>query len=372
MRINRTTIIVAPFIAMAMIFSACQATPTSTATLSAGIKEITGTVGVKQAGATSFTPATTNSTLQQDGSVQTGSDGRVRLDLSTGTIIRLSPSSLFTLVSNKPSNNSWLSTFQLNIGRVFIILNGGSVDVNTPSGVASVRGSFESITADPVTHNVTVTCLEGHCSASNPAGSVDLTSGEKTVLFHLDPATGQYTPPGVEPMSPEDYQNWLNENPEAQAIINAASGTFTALAATEAPATTAPAATEAPATQPPTTGGGGSGPRGCGITGPLAGSDLPKYGPVHFSWNSQDGAAKYIVTFHFPNGGITQVSTTDTYVDRYTESMNPGGSYSWDVTAIDASGTHLCQSESSSFTKLPSEPDKPKPPPEPPTTPPAG
>src|SRR5258708_36115811 len=109
MRINRTTIIVAPFIAMAMIFSACQATPTATATLSAGIKEITGTVGVKQAGAISFTPAKTNSTLHQHGSVQTGSIGGHPLDLSTGTILQLSPTWLFTPVSHNPANNNWLS-----------------------------------------------------------------------------------------------------------------------------------------------------------------------------------------------------------------------------------------------------------------------
>jgi FecR protein len=342
----------------------CQSsTSAPSAPLTAGIKEIIGTVNMKQAGSSDFVKATANSILQAQGSVQTGSDGRVRLDLSTGTIIRLSPSSLFTLVSNQESSNNLVTTLKLDIGRLFIILSGGSLDVNTPSGVASVRGSYLSVTVDPVTHDVTVTCLEGHCSANNPAGTVDLTNGQKTVLFHPDPTTGQFTAPGLGPMSPQDYQNWLDANPEAQNIINQASGTLTAMAPTEPPATQPPATeTPAPTATQSTTGSTGSGgTQGCGVIGPLGGSSVPKYGPVTFSWNAQPGAADYIVTFHFPNGGTAQIHTTDTSINRYAESMAAGGNYSWDVTAVDGSGNNLCHSDPVTFTKLKSAPDKPKP-----------
>ena len=99
------------------LLTACQPKstppPTLVSSLSATLKEITGTVTIKQSGASSFSPASIGMELQPNGSIQTGEDGRARLDLSTGTIIRVAPSSLFTLTSNQPSNGS-LST-QLNL-----------------------------------------------------------------------------------------------------------------------------------------------------------------------------------------------------------------------------------------------------------------
>jgi hypothetical protein len=49
--------------------------------LSAILNEISGKVEIKPAGEEAFTPATTNSLLQEQGQVLTGGDGRVRLDL---------------------------------------------------------------------------------------------------------------------------------------------------------------------------------------------------------------------------------------------------------------------------------------------------
>jgi hypothetical protein len=72
-------------------------------------------------------------------------DGRVRLDLSSGTIIRVAPSSLFTLTSNNEGDGGLLTKIKMEVGKIFIILNGGRADVETPSGVASVRGSYMKV-----------------------------------------------------------------------------------------------------------------------------------------------------------------------------------------------------------------------------------
>lgn len=327
-----------------LFFSACQSQPTPTASaspLTAALSEIQGQVGVKQPGAADFSPASSGMTLQPGGEIQTGDNGRVRLDLSTGTIIRISPSSLFTLVSNQPASGGLATSLKLDLGQIFIILKGGTADVTTPSGVASVRGSYLGVEVDPSTGDVYAMCVEGHCAASNDAGSVDFGGGQKTLLFHKDPTTGLYTVPTVGTMTPEDFQKWLDENPEIADIVNLA---LTAMAPT-------PVGTELPATQAPTTGGSTGGNVCLNITSPTDGSSLLQSGPINFSWDSKQGASKYILTIHYPNGATAFFETTDTSITRYMESMPAGGSYSWDVTALDTSGNQICKTDSITFSK---------------------
>ena len=257
MTAKHLTFMLCTLLALGVVLAGCgpQAAPV---TLTAALSELQGTVGIKQPGQTDFSAASADTTLVQDGQVQTGEDGRVRLDLSSGTIIRMAPSSLFTLVSNEEVDGGLDTKLQLEAGKIFIVLNGGSMDVETPSGVASVRGSYMSVWVDPVTLNVYVTCAEGRCHAANESGAVDFGTGEKTILFRRND-DGTYAPPLVEDMTAEDYQDWLDENPGLeeliQQMVEQAGRTLTAMAptATEVPPTAtqaAPTATTAPSETP--------------------------------------------------------------------------------------------------------------------------
>ena len=334
------------------ILTACQpqATPQPTPALplTATLKEITGTVSIKQPSASNFSPASVGMELQPSGSIQTGDDGRARLDLSTGTIIRVAPSSLFTLTSNQPSNGSLTTQLNLIAGSIFIILNGGSANVNTPSGVASVKGSYLSVYVDPATQTVIVTCLEGHCGAGNSAGNTDFGTGQAVTL--LSCTAGQCTVPSVGPMTPEEFQNWLDNNPDLQQIPGLFA-TMTALVSTQPPATEPPAApTFTPA------------PVSClnNVVGPNAGSNLDANGPVKFSWDAKDGASQYQLTIHYPGGATASFYTDHTSVTRYLESMPGGGTYSWDITVFDSSGHPICQTGESTFSKPKFETPVPK------------
>src|SRR5690606_11841903 len=134
-------------------------------------------------------------------------------------------------------------------------------------------------------------------SASNPAGAVNFTNGEKVVLFHRDPDTGNWIAPTVEPMTPEEFQEWLDNNPEARELYEQAMATITALAQPTATGTPipSPAPTETLQSSAPsdtTTGGG------CfNIIQPQSGESLPKQGRVTFEWEEQPGAQLYIMTF---------------------------------------------------------------------------
>jgi hypothetical protein len=206
---------VSTLIASAMPPAATSTEPAGPTKLSATLSELTGNVEIKQAGQDAFSPASTDSFLDINGQVQTGDDGRVRLDISTGTIVRVAPASIFTLVSNEPAEGSMKTGLSLLLGKLYIILNGGSLEVETPTGTAAVRGSFLSVNYDPTSGEIRITCLEGHCSLTGAGGTVEITAGQTAVI------TGIGQPPQVGEMSEEDIQDWLNNNPEAQLVVDA-------------------------------------------------------------------------------------------------------------------------------------------------------
>jgi hypothetical protein len=186
--------------------------------LTAALKETQGEVTIRQPGQNDFSAASPGAVLQLHGQLQTGSSSTARLDLSSGTIIRVAPSSLFTLEANRETANGLTTTLDLTLGQVFIILKGGSLDVSVPSGVASVRGSFMSALVYPAVNKVFVECLEGHCAATNSAGELDLTNGQKGIFVYVGEGINQL--PQMTPMNQNDYASWWAISPEAQDIIN--------------------------------------------------------------------------------------------------------------------------------------------------------
>ncbi len=360
---KRKTVLLLTLITMVVFIASCQPQEQQEeqSPLFAALSELSGAVDAKQASDPNFAPATVQTVLRADGQVQTGDDGRARLDLSSGTIIRVTPSSIFTLTSNEEVEGGLATKIKLELGRIFIILSGGSADVETPSGVASVRGSYMKVEVDPETMDIYVTCLEGNCSVSNPAGTVNFTDGQRAVLFHQDPVTGNWTLPNVEPMTQQEFDEWLNENPEAKEIYNQAMATITALAPTEAPTATATLETavpDAPASS------------ACfSILEPVTGASLPKQGRINFEWTEQPGAEKYIITFVDQNGNRAIIETTNTSEQRYIEILPNGGQYSWFVTSYSADGNEICSTEAASFSKPQGDPTQ-KPPDDDPSVPP--
>lgn len=338
-------------VALSLIFASCKPKTTSPL-LSASLSELTGKVDIKQAGTDTFAPASADSPLEVNGQVQTGDDGRVRLDLSSGTIVRVAPFSLFTLTSNDEVEGGLATKIKLELGKIFIILNGGSADVETPSGVASVRGSHMEVEVDPETLNVYVICLDGDCSASNEAGTVNFTQGEKTILFQRDPISGNWTLPNVEPMTPEDFQEWLDENPEVKELYDQAMATVTALA--QPTSTSTPTASPTPVSVIPPADTSSA----CfKIVKPGSGTIFTvNKGKVTFEWTSQDGAGYYVVSISDAQGGTETLDTTETSMTKYIEIFPDGGSYEWSVTAYKENGEEICTTKPASFSKPEGDP----------------
>lgn len=207
--------------------------------LTARMSDLQGTVHIRASGSDVLQEAGSQ-TLQENDQILTGGDGRVRLDLSTGTIIRLGSSTVLTLtgVSNQADGEN--ATLKVDIGKIWIILQGGSLDVETPSGVASVRGSYLMVSVNPQ-GQVQLTCLEGDCRFKNEAGEFFLMEGNSAVIDNIQ------AQPAVEKMTNEQVEEWLNENPEAVVVVPSlvwfASPTPAETRTPTATATSAPTAT---------------------------------------------------------------------------------------------------------------------------------
>jgi hypothetical protein len=203
---------------------------------SAVLSEIQGKVMYRISINDEFIQASNGISLPVLSQLQTGDDSKARLDLSTGTIIRVSPSSLLTLKSNETfSGDSLSTTLGLDIGKIWIVLNGGTLDVIVPSGVAAVRGSYMSVQVskylDPAGNEkikVLVTCFEGDCHLRNSAGSVSLMAGQ-AAEYEYDTLTGSLSAPTIRKMTGDEIAMWLIFVKETAAILDSAYATMTAL-----------------------------------------------------------------------------------------------------------------------------------------------
>ncbi len=218
------------FMFLGFLLSACGGTqqntatpPTQTATrapdqatevpFTARLSEIAGSVLAREARDPSFAAAHNGYLLPTLGQVQTQSDGKVRLDFSSGSLIRIGPGTLFTLQPPQQDSQGLLIKVSLAVGRLWVILQGGSLEVETKSGVAAVRGSYMSVSYNPDSGEANITCLEGTCSLSTPAGNVQITAGQTATV------TGANQPPSVGKMNDSDVQDWLNNNPESTMVV---------------------------------------------------------------------------------------------------------------------------------------------------------
>lgn len=205
--------------------------------ITAALSELEGLVQAKAPGAAEFTQVVAGLVLEIQSQIQTGADGKVRLDISDGTILRLGPQTLFTLEGEEVTASGPLTKIQVAAGQIYIILSGGALEVDTPSGVASVRGSYMEVRIDPDTGLIYITCLEGDCTAQTNGGEVSFSAGQTATITRDD------LPPELGEMTAEDVLRWLQNNPEATAVIVPLTATVAARATDTPEASEVPSAT---------------------------------------------------------------------------------------------------------------------------------
>lgn len=153
------------------------AAPTETAAPSATplprhatIQGLEGTVQVKAAGAAAFGAAEIGMLLFEGDELQTGDDGAAVLEMDDGTVLDIAANSSLVVQTLDGTSENPVTRFFLNLGQIFSIRGadlpaGASYEIETPNGVAMIRGSAMGISYYEEGGGE-VTCLIGHCGAS--------------------------------------------------------------------------------------------------------------------------------------------------------------------------------------------------------------
>jgi hypothetical protein len=188
---------------------------------SAQLSELKEAVEAQERENTEWQTAIEGQTILGGGSARTGEESRARLDISDGTLIRLGANTVFKLLELSPAFTDPVTKLKLDAGKVWVqvtaALGLGSFEVETPVGVAGVRGSLMSVEYDPVTGQMIVTCLDGECRLTGSSGAFsDLTSGQQSEIggTGLDP-----TP--AHSLDSAQLVEWDREFPEARTFVAA-------------------------------------------------------------------------------------------------------------------------------------------------------
>lgn len=127
--------------------------------------DIEGQVEVRSERTASFVRAVLGQVLHPGASVRTSEIGQATLQLSEGTIIRVDTATTFEFTEIGPDLKNPQTLLNLGLGEVLVLLGQAvgrsQFEVQTPLGVASVRGSTYYVGySGPPTNTVTLTCVE--------------------------------------------------------------------------------------------------------------------------------------------------------------------------------------------------------------------
>ncbi len=183
--------------------------PVRAATLS----DLVGDVQVRATATAPFAPAVAGLELPAGAEVKTGADGRVRIELTGGTVVRLIENSQFGLAAVSQDASDPSTKVTLAFGSVFAVLAGGSLDIETASGVASVRGSQLGVGIVPGAAGVDVSCMEGTVAmATTDGAAVPVPPGQQAAV-----APGQAATVAEVPIA--SLGNWMESVPESIAQV---------------------------------------------------------------------------------------------------------------------------------------------------------
>ena len=204
-----------------------------------------------------FLPAQVGEDLSPGDGVKTFRESEARVDIVIRDLTRITRSTPNTIwrLGQFPSEENTI--IELTQGKIFLIDQGTQeglrpVEVVTPAGTASPRGTWMSVEYNPDQDVIEVQCFRGVCKLQNQQGTQVLTDEEKST------ATTQTAPAEPQLMDQEEKRAFI-ELPEAESgevVVPTPEVVPPTPAPTSPPTTTAipvPTATLAPSSKPTST-----------------------------------------------------------------------------------------------------------------------
>ena len=182
----------------------------------ATLSEIVQDVEVRNSATDVFAPAASDQKVGVGSQIRTGDASSARIDFEQGAIARLAPDTLLTIVTLPAAKDDPAARLNLMTGRIWVRLKGGGLEVETPAGVAAVRGSYADFEYWPGNSDyladgaMVVSCLEGVCGIESP--NVPLTVFGDLELVWL--STGGHNLMRM-PLGPEAVAEFIQNNPES-------------------------------------------------------------------------------------------------------------------------------------------------------------
>jgi LysM repeat protein len=215
--------------------------PSATPERSAVIESAVGTVEWRASSKAEWAAAQVGQVLAEGAEVRTGASSTAALRLTEGSKIYVGPSSEVVVNLLNPFMDSRLTVLDVGRGQLWVLLNGGSLDIKTPLGTATAREAYLSLNYQPQGQDLDITCLQGMCGF----GTILIPAGSKL--------SDAQTNTAVEPMGFADFGAWGQSVPETTQL--AALGTEAVVqgsATLPIVATATPSRTPAPTrTRPP-------------------------------------------------------------------------------------------------------------------------
>jgi hypothetical protein len=195
----------------------------SAAQTSVQITDVQGGVQVRTSPTAALTPAVLGQTLPIGTSLQTDASGQATLQFPDGSLIRIASNTNFQVTGIGDGASNPNTAIKLDVGTLFIFVQaalGQKVfDVQTPAGVASVRGSYMRVDYYPESDTVILTCLETQATCvlvdAQDGITLIMTNGKRGIIIFGQPF-GQ-----VEAMTREDLEAFLTAIPRAIEVVPA-------------------------------------------------------------------------------------------------------------------------------------------------------
>ncbi len=184
--------------------------PSATPDRNAIMQAVAGTVEWRTSANGEWTAAQQGQVLTQGAEVRTGVDGQTTLRLTEGSKIYVGSGTEVVFNLLNPYLDSQLTELNLGRGQLWVLLNGGALDVKTPLGTATARTAYLSLDYQPQGQSLSITCLQGVCGF----GSILIPSGYKLEDAETNTATT--------PMQLADFGVWGTTVPEAAQLAQLA------------------------------------------------------------------------------------------------------------------------------------------------------